>query len=120
MLLVEGILVKPLFEEDRKKTRSLKIGLQLYVSSSGTTEACICTTEVTSFPCENITSITSTANTYPSEPCDCTSVTTVSSAGISKEIISWINFDNSFIFSRSFMHACVFCPFTKGTSKQYI
>jgi hypothetical protein len=94
--------------------------LQFYVSPSGTTEACICTTEVTSFPCENITTVASTANTYPSEPCDCTSVTAESSAGISQEIIPWVNFENSFIFSHSFMHAYVFCPFTMATFKQYL
>lgn len=105
MLLVEGTAVKPLFEEGWK---NLKIDLLLYVSPSGTTDSCICTTENTYSPCENVTSITSTANTYPSEPCDCSSVTTESSPGILPEITAWVNFCNLFIFCHWLMHAYVY------------
>ena len=60
------------------------------VSSSGTTESCVCTTEDTSVPNTGSTT-TTTVNTHTCEPCDCTPGTPESSSGILQEIIAWVH-----------------------------
>jgi len=76
----------------------------LHVSPSGTTETTPCL-------CEDNHTVSTTANSHPSEPCDYTSVTTEYSSGIAQEIIVWV-------------HLCVYkcihlCSLKRKTLKQY-
>lgn len=69
----------------------MRIYFLLCVSSSGTTESCVCITEHTSVPDTGNTTTTTTVKTPTCEPCECTPGTPESSAGTLQEIIAWVH-----------------------------